>query len=250
MVNRIGLVGAIEKLRRLIGSAIQWLKLPESEVHAAEPQPLFVGQIQIDGQRVLTLVLRMLCREKPVLVAVDRGSEIWQRIRVQYAQTIGARGRAGGGCSGRRNDVAWKWLARLRVHEDYGFVVENIAGIQQFAEIALPHQDRGNRQAVGIGKDVPHPFLSPIPENLVLTRVEMVRNVERPAEVVPELIVVNRSGNACRPRHRIPLPRVGIENGIADVFVGCAMEVLGSAFRSNADLPARGAAEFWRVIGG
>src|SRR5439155_20742673 len=100
MVNRIGLVGAIEKLRRLIGSAIQWLKLPECEVHAAEPQPLFVGQIQIYGQRVLTPVLRMLWREKRVLVAVERGSEIWQRIRVQYAQTIGRCVRVGGGWSG------------------------------------------------------------------------------------------------------------------------------------------------------
>src|SRR6266446_9969537 len=184
MVNRVGLVGAIEKLRRLIGSTIQRLKLPESEIHAAEPYPLLVGQVEIDGQRVLPLVLRMLRREKPVLVAVDRGSQIRQRIGIQYPQTIGTRGRARGGCSGRRNDVAWKWLACLRVHENYGFVVENIAGIQQFAEIALPHQDRGNRQAVGVGKDVPHPFLSPIPENLVLPGVEMVRNVERPADVV------------------------------------------------------------------
>ena len=98
-------------------------------------------------------------------------------------------------------------------------MVENVAWIEQFAEIALAHQYCRHRQAVRIGEDIPYPFLSPVPENLALVGVEMIRNVQRTAYVVTELVVVDRRSDTRGCWDRIPLPWVGIKNGVADVFV-------------------------------
>src|ERR1700740_878263 len=61
---------------------------------------------------------------------------------------------------------------------------------------------------------------------------------------------MNRSCDSRRPRHRIPLPRIRIENGIANIVVGRAVEVLRPALRGDADLSAGRAAILGCVIGG
>ena len=104
--------------------------------------------------------------------------------------------------------------------------IEEIAWIEQFAEIARSHLKCWHCQRARIREDEPHPFLSPVPENFGLVGIEVVGDVERSPDVVSELIVVNRRGDTSGCRARIAQPRVCIEDGIADIFVGGAVELL------------------------
>jgi len=57
---------------------------------------------------------------------------------------------------------------------------ERIVRIEQFAEVTRSHLNRGNSQhasidgSVRVRENVPDPFLSPIPEDLGLVRIEVV----------------------------------------------------------------------------
>src|SRR5580692_2206582 len=82
VVDRVRLVRPVEELWCFISPTIQWLVLPEGEVHASQAEPLVLGKVYVDGYGVLPLVLRVLSRKEPVLVSIDRGSEIGQRIRL------------------------------------------------------------------------------------------------------------------------------------------------------------------------
>ena len=95
---------------------------------------------------------------------------------------------------------------------------------------------------------ISHPFLSQIKEKLGLVGVEVIGNVDRTAEVVSELVVVNRSGDEGGAGRRVALPGIGIEDGVADIFVGRAVKGLRAALGGDANLPAGGAAIFRSVV--
>src|SRR5689334_15378607 len=118
--------------------------------------------------------------------------------------------------------------------------VIEVVWIEQFAEIAGAHLERRNSEGVRIGKDVAHPFLSPVPENLGLVLIEVAGDIKRTANVVAKLVVVNRSGDAGGCRNSIALPRIGIEDGVANVFIGGAMEFPGAGLGKDANLAAGG----------
>ena len=101
VVERIGIIGAIEILGRFVGAAVQRLVFEESEVHSAKPNALILGQVQINRKGIFALVLRMTGREKPVLVAVDRCREIWRWPLVQYPEAVLAGGTLSRGRPGR-----------------------------------------------------------------------------------------------------------------------------------------------------
>src|SRR5882762_6657851 len=284
VVDGVGLVGAIEVFWRFVCTAIERLVLPKSEVHATEAEPLLLGEVDVDSHGILALVLRVLCGEKPVLVAVDGSGEIGSRIGLQDAKPVGA-------YPGRRNHVPLK--ASICIQDDGGAVrndlatlrdqgrlwiryvsgnldlclrgvcricyragYERIVRIEQFAEVTRSHLKRGNGQhastdgSVRVRENVPDPFLSPVPEDLGLVRIEVVGNVEGAADVVSELVVMNRSCNTAGSRDRIALPRVCIKGCIPDVFIGGAVELLRAALGDDANLATGGPAVFSGVVGG
>src|SRR6267378_3852011 len=284
VVDGVGLVGAIKVFWRFIGAAIERLVLPKSEVHATEAEPLLLGEIDVHSDRIFALVLRVLCGEKPILVAVDGGREIGCRVGVQESKSVRA-------YPGERNNVPLKasvcvqdgrrtvrndltalrgqgrlWIRYVSGNLDlclrgvcwicYCAGDERIVRIEQFAEVTRSHLKRGNGQhtsidgIVRIRENVPDPFLSPVPKDFGLVRIEVVGNVKRAADVVSELVVVNRSCDAGGPRDRIALPRVCIQGCIPDVFIGGAVELLRAALGDDANLAAGGPAVFSGVVGG
>src|ERR1035437_3797940 len=58
--------------RRLGRGAVQRLVLREREIVASELQTLFVGQVHVDRQRILTLILRMDGSGIEVVAAIKR----------------------------------------------------------------------------------------------------------------------------------------------------------------------------------
>src|SRR4029077_8001270 len=88
MIKGVGLIGAIEEFGRLIGATVQGLIFPEGEIDAAKAQALIVGQIDVNGYCVFTLVLRVLRGQKQVLISVDRGGKVRRRISLENAQAI------------------------------------------------------------------------------------------------------------------------------------------------------------------
>ncbi len=90
VINRVGLIGAVEVFRGFVGAAIKRLIFPKREVHAAKPEALFLGEIDINRGSILPLVLRMLGGEKPVPVSVDRSGEIRHGISVQNTEAVSA----------------------------------------------------------------------------------------------------------------------------------------------------------------
>ena len=70
-----------------------------------------------------------------------------------------------------------------------------------------------------------HPFLTPVEENFALVRVEVIGDIERAADVVSELVVVNRCGNARGEWVGIASPGVRVQRGVAKVFVDGAVEL-------------------------
>ena len=91
VINRVGLIGSVEELRGFVCTAVQRLIFEEGEVHASEPQLLVAGQIEIDCDRVFALVLRVLRRKKPVVVAVNRRCKVRDRIGIKNSEPIRAR---------------------------------------------------------------------------------------------------------------------------------------------------------------
>src|SRR5580692_2149494 len=114
--------------------------------------------------------------------------------------------------------------------------IEEIVGIEEFAEITTAHFECWNSKGVRIGKDVTHPFLPPVPENLGLVRIEVVRDVEGAADVVAKLVVVNGSRDTGGCRNRIALPGIGIEDRIANIFIRGAMEIPRTSLGGDANL--------------
>src|SRR6266571_7173730 len=91
------------------------------------------------------------------------------------------------------------------------------------------------------------PFLSPIEEEPALICVEFFRDIDGAAEVVPKLVVVQgrrRSGQ----RVGIARPGIRVQGIVAKVVVSRAVELRRARPGDNADLGARGAAVFRRVI--
>src|SRR5882762_668719 len=148
-------------------------------------------------------------------------------------------------------DLCLRGVRRICYRAGY----ERIVRIEQFAEVTRSHLKRGNGQhtsidgIVRIRENVPDPFLSPVPKDFGLVRIEVVGNVKRAADVVSELVVVNRSCDACGRRDRIALPRVCIEDCIPDVFVGGAVELLRAALGDDTNLATGGPAVFSGVVG-
>ncbi len=80
----------------------------------------------------------------------------------------------------------------------------------------------------------------------------MSGNKKRSVDIPPKLVVAERG---CLPAdvstadRSIALPLVGIERGITEIFVGCAVEIASTALGDNANLARRGAAILGAVIG-
>src|ERR1700719_723853 len=116
-------------------------------------------------------------RDVVIIRAVDEGVEVRHWISFKDAETVPAQ-------QGRGNDVACDrrasaWILKL------DNLSENVRGRigQQFTEIALAHLERRHGPVGAVSESVPHPFLSPVPEELTLVPVEPVGNVEGSADV-------------------------------------------------------------------
>src|SRR5690242_285362 len=178
----------------------------------------------------------MLCGKKQILVSIDGGGEVRRRISIQDAQSVW-RGAGPGSHGALGDDVSRKWQPGLRVRELYGLAVENIGRIQQFTEVPRAHlQSWNSGRRVCVRKDIPHPFLAPVPENLGLVGVEVIWNVQRSADVISELVVVDWCCNMFRCRNRIALPGIGVKHRVAHIFVSRSMEILSASLRGNPDL--------------
>src|SRR5439155_16042209 len=92
----------------------------------------------------------------------------------------------------------------------------------------------------------------PVAEEFVLSRVELVGDVDWTTEVIAVLIVVNRpceiSGGDAGCGVGVAGPGIGIEDGVAHIFVSGAMKRLPAAPGDDANLCARGAAVFRGVV--
>src|SRR5215813_6258434 len=71
VVQRVGLVRPIKELWRAIGIAVQRLILQIRIVLPPECKPLPPRQVRIHGQRVLSLIVSMGSRGKPVAVSAN-----------------------------------------------------------------------------------------------------------------------------------------------------------------------------------
>ena len=93
------------------------------------------------------------------------------------------------------------------------------------------------------------PFLAPIEEHLAFIRVEFPGDVERAAEVVTILVVVERRrGRSKTVGIGIARPRVRVESIILQVFVCGAVEVLRAGLGDDSNLRAGGTAVLGGVI--
>src|SRR6266540_7313933 len=117
------------------------------------------------------------------VIVADKVSncQIWRWIGLENAQAVLAE-------LALRNDISREWVTSGGI-PDYNGAAQDVlrASREQFAEIALAHQGRRHRPLRAIGKPVFHPLLSPIPEKLVLFCIQLVRNVQRPADVISVL---------------------------------------------------------------
>src|SRR5712672_551876 len=215
--------------------------------------------MDVDGYSILSLVLRVFGGQKQVLISIDWSDQIWRRIGVQDTEPVRAGGRTSCRCPRSRNDIAWKWQSGLRVHDHHGDLVSSgvlacnvrIIGVEQFAEITSPHLQRWySDRRICIRENITNPFLSPIPKDFGLAGIEVVGNVQGTADVVSELVVVNRSCNVGGRRVGVALPGIRVKNGIADVFVSRSVKFLRSALGSDADLSAGRPAILGSVIRG
>src|SRR5690242_19514742 len=87
MVQRVGVVGPIEELRRLVGSTIQWLILKPRVIEPMKAEALVVGGVPIERKGVFALILWVLRKGEPVAVT-KRRCEIRHRPGVQNAEAI------------------------------------------------------------------------------------------------------------------------------------------------------------------
>src|SRR5262249_42271302 len=87
-----------------------------------------------------------------------------------------------------------------------------------------------------------------IEKHLALVGVEVVWDVERATDVASELVVVNRSGDTGGERNGIARPGVGVERGVAQVFVHGPVKLARGGVRGDADLRAGAAAELGSVV--
>ena len=169
----------------------------------------------------------------PVLVAVDWSGEVGHGIRIQQANAVGA-------SLVHRDNVAREGDTGGRVLDDSRAAVEDV-WTQQFAEVAVPHLHRRHLERRELRPVVPDPLLAPIEEVLGSAGVEFPGDVERTAEVVAKLVVVNRRRES-RGRIRVAHPAIRVERGIAQVLVGAAVKHTRPTPGDNADLGAGGAA--------
>src|SRR4029077_15014561 len=99
--------------------------------------------------------------------------------------------------------------------------VEEIIRIQQLAEVTLTHCVCGNGPTRRIRKPVIHPFLTPIPEELILRGVELARDVARTADVITVLVIPDRCGavqsQISWPSSVVASPRIRVKNRVTDV---------------------------------
>src|SRR5690242_1744187 len=118
-----------------------------------------------------------------------------------------------------------------------------IVRVEQFAEVAVPHQKGRNRLGSLVREIVSGKFVAPVPEHLVFVGVEMAGNIERPANVVSEIVVMIgrnkiRGGQTGGGGVGVPLPGVGVQEGVTNVFVSGAVELGSTALGDDADLAA------------
>src|SRR5262249_14735424 len=136
-------------------------------------------------------------------------------------------------------DADRKWEARLWINQLNCFAGEDVLWIGQFAEVTSEHFQRGNKHRICVCKDISHRFLSPVEKNLEFVGVEMVWNVVRAAHVVGKLIVVNGCSNVGQRGVGVAQPGIGVENGIARVFISRTVKLLSASLGNYANLPAR-----------
>ena len=237
VIQRVGLVGAVEKLRRTIGVAVERLIFEIGKIHAAELKPLLVRQVHVGAQCIFVLFLCVEFRREPVAVATDRGGEVGLRPCVQEANAVRAQ-------HVFRNYVAGKWDATRRILDDHGLAIENVVRIQEFTEIASPHfhgrngeQARRSNRGARLREVVLHPFLAPIPEELASVLIESSRDVERAVDVVPILVVMDRR-RGCGNGIGVAGPCICVQIRVAQVLECGAVELLGAGSGENADLSA------------
>src|SRR6185312_8194861 len=88
-------------------------------------------------------------------------------------------------------------------------------------------------------------------EELIPVLVELVRDENRPAEVIAELVVLERLRFAVQRRERriVARPGVGVHRAVAEELIRRAVEIARAALGDNADLPAARAPVFRSVRG-
>src|SRR4051794_7550244 len=94
------------------------------------------------------------------------------------------------------------------------------------------------------------PFLPKIEKDSALVGIEFAGDINGPANVVAELVVVHRGrGRSKTVAVGIARPGIRVQSCIAEVFISCAMELAGPGFGREANLSSRSAAVFRGVIG-
>src|SRR5262249_48030929 len=100
---------------------------------------VFVG-INVDGDGVFPLIEGVSLHAKPI-AASDESCEVGNRPGIKNANTVRTQ-------TTGRDDIAGKApalicrrarICRLRVLDECGFLSERISGIEQLAEVPLPH---------------------------------------------------------------------------------------------------------------
>jgi hypothetical protein len=108
VVQRIGLVRPVKKLWRAIGIAVQRLILQIRIILAPECEPLPVRQVRIKRKRVLSLIVSVESRGKPVAVAANEIREVWNRPGIQNTEPVRT-------YAILRNDIALEATIRVEV---------------------------------------------------------------------------------------------------------------------------------------
>ena len=218
-------------------------RLPVEERPAERDRVLRVGH-EVQAQRVLARAPRVGAGADPVVGAALEARRR-QRVHVEQSEPVRAE-------AVRRDDVAGEGLSGERVADQHLAAEERVRGAEQLAEVAAPHGRGGHGAGVRLLAVVADPLLGPEEEQLVAVRVELSGDVERPADVVAVLVVVERSGLAVQLRQRraVARPGVGVQALVAEELVHVGVEVAAAALGHEADLAAGGPSVFGHVARG
>src|SRR5215510_5802226 len=212
------------------------------DVSGTEGEVMFLGQKVIYLERILTGIRESWLGPDPVSRTLPESGR-GQRVGVEQRPAVGTEPILRNDVqslrvvSGRARRVA-ELLARVRIIDDDTPAEKSVCRIEQFAQVAIAHRQRGYRPSGSILLPPINPLFGHKEEELATIRVELAGDEDRAAHIEAELVEAE-CGWGRRDSRIIALvarPGVGVERRIAEVFNQVAVEVARAALGDEVNL--------------